>query len=151
MRDGIVVRGSVAIAAALAGAAAATLCAAGIAAAASPPDVVGKDYSDASGTLSDAGFTPVVSTTFGDRKARSDCVVVNEVARTVPPPENSGGSATSEVLVSLNCEAGVASATQPGNSLASPEGRKAAEEAAEKAREAQEQQQQEQQAAQPAA
>ena len=102
----------------------------GIAEASAPPNVVGQDYSDASGALSDAGFTPVVSTTFGDRKSRSDCVVVNQVVRTVQPPENSSGSATNEILVSLNCEAGVASATTPGNSLASPVGRKAAADAA---------------------
>ena len=101
-----------------------------LAEAAGAPDVVGQDYSDASGTLSGAGFTPVVSTTFGDRKSRSDCVVVSQVARTVQPPENSSGSPTNQVLVSLNCEAGVASATLPGNSLASPEGRKAAAAAA---------------------
>jgi len=117
---------------------AATVAAAGIltsmggaiAAAATPPNVVGQDYSDASGTLTGAGFTPIVSTTFGDRKARGDCVVVNQVEQTVQPPENSGGSATNDVLVSLNCEAGVASATMPGNSLASPAGRKAAADAA---------------------
>ncbi len=60
----------------------------------------------------------------------ADCVVVNQVEQTVQPPENSGGSATNEILVSLNCEAGVASATTPGNSLASPVGRKAAADAA---------------------
>lgn len=102
----------------------------GIAAAGAAPNVVGRAYSDASSVLGDAGFTPVLSTVLGDRKSLSDCVVVNQVARTVQPPENSGGSATNEVLLSLNCEAPVASATTPGNSLASPEGRKAAAEAA---------------------
>jgi hypothetical protein len=102
----------------------------GVAAAGAAPNVVGRAYSDASGVLSAAGFTPVLSTVIGDRKSLSDCVVVNQVPRTVQPPENSAGSATGEVLLSLNCEASVASATSPGNSLASPEGRKAAAEAA---------------------
>jgi len=50
--------------------------------------------------------------------------------RTVQPPENSSGSATDEMLVSLNCDAGIATATTPGNSAASPEGRAAAAAAA---------------------
>lgn len=126
---------------ALTGASAAMLCTAAVASAGSAPNVVGQKYSDASGALSGAGYTPVVSTTFGDRNARDDCMVVNQVARSVPPPENSSGSATNEVLVSLNCEAGVASATQPGNSLASPVGRKAAADAAQAAAQAAQQQQ----------
>ena len=118
------------VAAAVAAAGIMTSLSGAIAAAATAPNVVGQDYGDATGALSDAGFTPVVSTTFGDRKSRSDCVVVNQVVRTVQPPENSSGSTTNQVLVSLDCEAAVASATMPGNSLASPEGRKAAEDAA---------------------
>jgi hypothetical protein len=48
----------------------------------------------------------------------------------VQPPENSSGSASNEMLVSLNCEAGIATATTPGNSAASPEGKAAAAAAA---------------------
>jgi hypothetical protein len=44
--------------------------------------------------------------------------------------ENSGGSATNQLLVSLNCDAGVASAAKPGYSAASPEGKAAAAAAA---------------------
>ena len=108
------------------------VCAPGIApawAALAPPNVVGQNYSDAVSALSGAGFTPVVGTAFGDRRQRGDCIVVGEVARSVPPPTSGNSSRTGQVLVSLNCEAGVASATEPGNSLASPEGRKAAQEA----------------------
>lgn len=103
----------------------AALWGSGIAASAGVPDVTGQKYGDAQGALSDAGFTPVVSTTVGDRESWSDCVVTNAVERTVQPPENSGGSATNDVLVSLNCDAPVASAKQPGNSAASPAGRAA--------------------------
>src|SRR5689334_13259083 len=96
---------------------------AGVAQAGSTPDVVGKKYSDAESAISDAGLKPVVSTTVGDQKAWPDCVVTNTVARTVPPPENSGGSATNQLLVSLNCDDGEASAKTPGFSAASPEGK----------------------------
>jgi hypothetical protein len=62
----------------------------------------------------------VVSTTVGDQLARDDCTVTRQQDRTVPPPENTGASATKQTLLSLNCDAAAASVTQPGNSLGSP-------------------------------
>ncbi|WP_166902797.1 hypothetical protein [Mycobacterium sp. DL440] len=106
---------------------------------ASSPDVVGQKYSDASGTLSGAGYSPVVETTVGDRESWSDCVVTHQQDRNVQPPPNTGGSATKQTLVSLDCDKAVASATAPGNSAASPEGRAAIQAAQQQA--AQEQQQ----------
>lgn len=107
------------------------LATAGAASASSPPNVTGQKYSDASTALSDAGFTPVVSTTVGDRKQWPDCLVSNTVARTVAPPPDSSGAPVNEALVSLNCYSAEASAKGAGYSAASPEGRKiAADEAA---------------------
>ena len=57
---------------------------------------------------------------------KADCLVVNQVSRTQPAPENSGGSPTNQVLISLNCDSGEASAKTPGFSAASPEGKAAA-------------------------
>jgi hypothetical protein len=96
-----------------------------VAVASSGPDVAGQKYSDAQTAISGAGMTAVVSTTVGDQKAWPDCVVTHAQQRTVQAPENSSGSATTQMLVSLNCEAGVATATTPGNSAASPEGKAA--------------------------
>jgi len=116
------------------GAAAASLVALAISAsgvaAAAGSDVTGQKYSDAQSALSSAGLKPVVETVVGDQKAWPDCVVTRAQKRTVQPPENSSGSASNEMLVSLNCEAGIATATTPGNSAASPEGRAAAAAAA---------------------
>ena len=116
------------------GAAAASLVALAISAsgvaAAAGSDVTGQKYSDAQSALSSAGLKPVVETVVGDQKAWPDCVVTRAQKRTVQPPENSGGSATNEMLVSLNCDAPIASATAPGNSAASPEGKAAAAAAA---------------------
>ena len=116
------------------GAAAASLVAlaisAGGVAAAAGSDVTGQKYSDAQSALSSAGLKPVVETVVGDQKAWPDCVVTRAQKRTVQPPENSSGSASNEMLVSLNCEAGIATATTPGNSAASPEGKAAAAAAA---------------------
>lgn len=92
---------------------------------ASSPNVVGQKYSDATGTLSGAGFTPVISTVVGDQEPQANCVVTRQQDRTVQPPANTGGSATNQTLVSLNCDEAAASATKPGNSAASPEGRAA--------------------------
>jgi hypothetical protein len=102
----------------------------GVAEAASAPSVVGQKFSDASSAISGAGDRAVVSTTVGDQKAWPDCLVANQVQRTVPAPPNSSGSATTEILVSLNCYANEASATTPGYSAASPEGKAIAEAAA---------------------
>jgi hypothetical protein len=110
------------------GAAAAALVAlsiSGSGVAAAGTDVTGQKYSDAQSALSSAGFKPVLSTIIGDQKSLPDCVVTRTQQRTVQPPANSSGSATKQMLVSLNCEASVASATQAGNSAASPEGKAA--------------------------
>jgi len=104
----------------------------GVAQAASSPSVVGQKYSDAQSALSGAGFTIVVSNTVGDQTARPDCIVAHQQDRTVPPPENTSASPSKQTLLDLNCDAQVASATSPGNSLASPEGRAAAAAAAAK-------------------
>jgi hypothetical protein len=95
----------------------------GVAEAASAPNVVGQKYSDASTAISGAGYRAVVSTTVGDQKAWPDCLVANQVQRTLPAAPNSSGSAITEVLVSLNCYASEASAIAPGYSAASPEGK----------------------------
>jgi hypothetical protein len=105
--------------------AAGCLAGSGVAVADSGPDVTGQKYSDAQSTLSGAGLTPVVSTAVGDQKAWPDCVVTRAQKRTVQPPPDSSGSATTQMLVSLNCDAAIASATTPGNSAASPEGKAA--------------------------
>jgi hypothetical protein len=105
--------------------AALALAGSGVAVAGTPPDVTGQKYSDAQTAITGAGFTPVIKTTVGDQVAWPDCVVTRTQQRTVQAPANSSGSATTELLVSLNCNAGVASATQPGNSAASPEGKAA--------------------------
>jgi beta-lactam-binding protein with PASTA domain len=116
-----------------AAAALAALAISGSGVAAASTDVTGQKYSDAQTALSSAGLKPVVVSTVGDEKAWPDCVVTRTQKRTVQPPENSSGSATNEMLVSLNCDAGIASATSSGNSAASPEGRAAAAAAAQQA------------------
>jgi hypothetical protein len=100
-----------------------------VAHASSQPNLVGQKYSDAASQLSTAGLS-VVPTAVGDSVARPSCIVTRQESRTEAPPENTSASTVSQVLISLNCGAPVASATSSGNSLASPEGRAAAAAAA---------------------
>ncbi|WP_328356394.1 hypothetical protein OG976_00490 [Mycobacterium sp. NBC_00419] len=107
-------------------------------------DYAGKSYSDASSAISGAGQKAVIASSVGDSVGEGDCVVT----RSQKAPWLKGDNfspVTDTVLLFLNCNAKLASAGKPGNSLASPEG--AAEKATEDAQAAQEQQQAAQQAA----
>ncbi|MDX1885501.1 hypothetical protein [Mycolicibacterium sp. 120270] len=104
------------------------------------PDVVGMTYNDAVSKIEDGGGTAKVTVTVGDREnAMGDCLVTS--ATKAPFMEVSEGAfqhVDSEVLLSLNCDRGVATATTPGASMGSPEGRAfqaKAEEAAKKQQE----------------
>jgi hypothetical protein len=99
-----------------------TLTTGALANASPPPSVSGQKYSDAQTSLTGAGFTSVVSTVVGDKKAWPDCLVTNVVSRTLPAVENSSGSPTNEALVSLNCYGTEASNKGAGYSAGSPEG-----------------------------
>ncbi len=103
------------------------LVGAGIASASTsaPPDVVGMTYSDAVSKIEDGGGTAKISVTVGDRQdSMGDCLVTN--ATNAPFMEVSDGAfqhVDSVVLLALNCDRGVATATTPGASLGSPQGR----------------------------
>lgn len=93
-------------------------------------DYAGKSYSDATSALGSASLKGVIASKVGDQDALDDCVVTHSQKA----PWVAGDAftpVTDTVLLYLNCDAKLASATAPGNSLASPEGQ------AEKAAEAQ--------------
>jgi hypothetical protein len=93
-------------------------------------DYAGQSYSDASSAISTAGDKVVIASRVGDRDADADCVVTH--SQKAPWLKTDAFTpVTDTVLVYLNCDAKLASAKAPGNSLASPEGQ------AEKAAEAQ--------------
>jgi hypothetical protein len=110
--------------------AALALAGSGVAVATTAPNVTGEKYSDAQTAITGAGFTAVVHSTVGDQVPWPQCIVTRTQQRNVAPPPNSSGAAVTQLLVELNCNAGVASATQPGNSAASPAGKAAAAAAA---------------------
>ena len=96
---------------------------AGVASAA--PDVVGMTYGDAVSTIEDGGGSAKISVTVGDRQdAMGDCLVTNAVdAPFTRYNDGEAAHADGEVLLALNCNRGAATATTPGASAASPEGR----------------------------
>ena len=97
----------------------------GVAAAAD--DYAGQTYADAVKAIKDAGKKVVISSRSGNAPAGDDCLVTHsELAPWLKG--TSFSKVTDTVLLDLNCNAKVASATQAGNSAASPEGRAALEE-----------------------
>jgi len=105
---------------------AATLCVTCVAiampvGASAAPNLVGMTYEKASSTASNWGLTAVISTSTGTELQQSDCVVINQVLR----PATTLGQNSKTLLLSLNCNATVATATEAGNSAATPEGQKA--------------------------
>jgi hypothetical protein len=102
----------------------------------------GQTYADAAAAIEASGGTPIVVTRVGDKLPQDDCIVVDSADQSFVRPmtddvyfETSSG----EVRLSLNCNGGYASATNPGASLLSPAGREA-KAAADEAAAAEEQQ-----------
>jgi hypothetical protein len=92
---------------------------AGIATAA--PDVVGMLYEDAVTEIEDDGGTAVVAVTVGDRKdAMGDCIVTSATDAAFV---REGEAADGEVLLTINCNRGLATAGVPGSSSASEAGK----------------------------
>ena len=96
---------------------------AGVASAA--PDVVGMTYGDAVSAIEEDGGSAKISVTVGDRQdAMGDCLVTNAVdAPFTRYNDGEAAHADGEVLLALNCTRGAATATTPGASMASSEGR----------------------------
>jgi hypothetical protein len=95
---------------------------------ASADDYAGQTYADASKAISDSGSTAVVGTRFGDKLSQDECIVVGSAAPSFVRPMTTDvyfETVTSEVRLNLNCAGGYATATNPGASIASPEGREA--------------------------
>jgi hypothetical protein len=89
------------------------------------PDQTGQKLSAAKAAISGAGMAPVVQTVLGDRVSQNDCLVSRQQLNYLPAQQDSIGTGSTQVLLSLNCNAGVATATTPGNSPESPAGQAA--------------------------
>ena len=92
---------------------------------ASADPLTGKTYTEAVAVISEWKSDAVISTVSGAQVARDDCVVVSwhrSISR-----DASGNGPGTDVMLNLNCYAGLASPGKPGYSMASPEGRERAE------------------------
>jgi hypothetical protein len=87
-------------------------------------DYAGQTYGDASSAISGAGKKAVIASRIGDTLSDDKCVVTHSQSAPWIKGDNFA-PVTDTVLVFLNCNATVASAKEPGNSAASPEGRAA--------------------------
>jgi hypothetical protein len=87
-------------------------------------DYAGQKYSDAASAASSSGLTSVVAARVGDKLATDDCLVTRSQ---VPPftSADDGSHRSGQVQFYLNCAGAYATATNPGASMASPEGREA--------------------------
>ena len=93
-------------------------------------DYSGQTYGDASKAISDAGKKAVIASRAGDTLTDDNCIVTHSQSE----PWIKGDDfapVTDTVLVYLNCNATVATAKDPGNSAASPEGKAAMQKAQE--------------------
>lgn len=95
-------------------------------------DYAGQTYADASSAASDAGEEVTVASTVGGKLPTDECIVTR--SQTAPfASAIDGAHYDGQVQFYLNCNGGYASATNPGNSLGSTQGREfkaAADEAA---------------------
>jgi hypothetical protein len=128
----------------VAAASAAALFGAGVAGAA--PDVVGMQYADAVSEIESEGGTPVIASRFGSHPNVDECLVTDAWDASFLRIDE---AAEDQVMVTLNCNGGYATAHNPGPSAASPEAKasKAAEE--EQAAQEQAEQQEEEELAAP--
>jgi hypothetical protein len=93
-------------------------------------DYSGQTYGDASKAISDAGKKAVIASRAGDTLSDDDCIVTH--SQSAPWIKGDDfAPVTDTVLVYLNCNATVATAKEPGNSAASPEGKAAIQKAQE--------------------
>ncbi len=101
-------------------------------------DYAGQKYSDVTSKLADANLTGVIATRTGDLLSDDDCIVTS--SQKAPWIKGDDFSpVTDTVLLNLNCNAGVASTKQAGNSAGSPEGRAAIAAAQQEAQQQQDQ------------
>jgi len=102
------------------------------AASAAPPSVVGMTYDKATAALSKAHIPAEIATRTGTELKQGDCIVFDQLLRPASSRKELGSSGTvkeqstpATLMLSLNCNAPIASAGQAGNSAASPAGRAA--------------------------
>jgi hypothetical protein len=83
-------------------------------------EYAGQTYAQAQQAIQQAGGTDTIATVVGDQLPTTQCQVTG--SRSASFLDSSGSNPGGRVLFDLNCNAGVASPGEPGNSAASPQG-----------------------------
>lgn len=83
-------------------------------------EYAGQTYAEATQAISQSGQSETVATVVGDQLPTAQCRVTG--SRSASFLDSSGNNPGGRVLLDLNCNEGVASPGNPGNSAASPQG-----------------------------
>lgn len=86
-------------------------------------DYTGQTYAQAAANIEKSNLKAVISSVVGDQLATDDCIVTS--SRVSGFLDSSGQQSDRSILLSLNCNEAVAKAGTPGNSVATPQGKKA--------------------------
>ncbi|MGY4709490.1 hypothetical protein ACXDF8_08055 [Mycolicibacterium sp. CBM1] len=86
------------------------------------PNLSGQTYASAAARIQSWGSKAVISSVMGGQLAIDDCIVTGSNKATFL--NASGRKQDSAILLDLNCAAPLAGPGKPGNSAASPQGRK---------------------------
>jgi hypothetical protein len=96
----------------------------GVGAATAAPPFYGQTYAKASATIKANGSTPAIATVIGSQVPTDDCVVTNAYMSITL--DSTGRRAHRNTwMLELNCNSAVAQPGKPGNSVTTPEGKKA--------------------------
>lgn len=149
MRKVVVVKKSLVRGAAAVGGAAVMFAVFGSGSAGAINDYKGMTYADAANAIANSGATAVIATKVGEFLPLNSCIVTG--SRSASFLDSSGNNSGGKVMLDLNCNYMFALPGVPGNSLASPEGKAAHDQAVQQAQQAAEQAKQQQEAEQQAA
>ena len=89
------------------------------------PNVTGQKLKDAQAAIAGAGMSSFIQTVLGGRTDLPDCTVTRQQVKHIPALQDTLEQGSIQILLSLSCNAPVATTTSPGNSPESPAGQAA--------------------------
>ncbi|MGV0838061.1 hypothetical protein [Mycolicibacterium thermoresistibile] len=87
------------------------------------PNVEGATYDEASAVIQRMNGVPVIASRYGSQLEQGNCIVTDAWDGSFVRDAQGFPSGAREVMLSLNCNARVAAAGRPGNSVTTPEGK----------------------------
>ncbi|GAT14833.1 Uncharacterised protein [Mycolicibacterium thermoresistibile] len=99
------------------------LAVSGAGGAAAAPNVSGRTYDEAASVIERQNGRPVIAARYGSQLSEGDCIVTDAWDGSFVRDAQGFPSGTREVMLVLNCNARVAAAGRPGNSVTTEEGK----------------------------